>query len=238
MAVDANRAFVVDGVFYRVPEQSILQGVYLKMRPGQICGLFGLNGSGKSTVLRVAAGQLQPSSGLTIIDGTRFHKPLRRRRFQHIAYLPQDSMLPGDLRVRSLLKTLPDRGRALRTDSIVEPLLDRRVEELSGGERRYVATRFVLRLGRPYVLLDEPFTGVEPRIVDRLVQHITAAAAAGAGVLITDHYHQYLLPLVDTAYLMRQKQCEPLGTGDDVLVELERFGYLSKKQAERHSTSP
>jgi lipopolysaccharide export system ATP-binding protein len=156
VAVDANRAFVVDGVFYRVPEQSILQGVYLKMQPSQICGLFGLNGSGKSTVLRVAAGQLQPSSGLTIIDGTRFHKPSRRRRFQHIAYLPQDSMLPGDLRVRSLLKTLPDRGRALHTDSIVEPLLDQRVEELSGGERRYLATRFVLRLGRPYVLLDSP----------------------------------------------------------------------------------
>jgi lipopolysaccharide export system ATP-binding protein len=69
------------------------------------------------------------------------------------------------------------------------------------------------------------------------VQHITAAAAAGAGVLITDHYHQYLLPLVDTAYLMRQKQCHPLGTGDDILVELERFGYLSNKQAERHSAS-
>lgn len=238
MAVDAKHALVLDGVFHRVPAQSILQGAYLKVRPGQICGLFGLNGSGKSTLLRIAAGQMRPSSGLTIIDGTRFHKPARRERFKHIAYLPQNSMLPSDLRVRSLLKTLPDDGSALRTDSLMKPLLDRRVEELSGGERRYVATRFVLCLDRSYVLLDEPFTGVEPRIVDRLVQHITDTATAGAGVLITDHYHQYLLPLVDVAYLMWQKQCRPLGTGDEILTRLEDVGYLSRSQAQRHSTSP
>lgn len=229
---------MLDGVFYRVPAQSILQGAYLRVYPGQICGLSGLNGSGKSTLLRIGAGQMRPVSDLTIIDGTRFHKPARREQFNHIAYLPQGSMLPGDLRVRSLLKTLPDRGRVLRDDAMIRPLIDQKVEQLSRGERRYVATRFVLGLDRPCVLLDEPFTGVEPRIVNRLAQHITDAVAAGTGVLITDHYHQYLLPLIDVAYLMWQKQCQPLGTGNEILTRLEDVGYLSRSQAQRHSASP
>ena len=216
------RGLVLDSIFYSVPSLNILQGAYLKVRPGSICALFGRNGSGKTTLLRVAAGQIRAASGLTIIDGDRLRKFARQRRFKSLAYLAQKSMLPPDITVAALIRAVGP--RKLRHDALLRKVLPRRIEELSGGERRYLEVALVLGLGRSYVLLDEPFSGVEPAIIDRISDKIRSAANAGAGILITDHYYRYVLPLADNAYLMRQKQCFPLK--GDVRAELSRFGYM------------
>ena len=221
-----NRGLVLDSIFYEVPGLRILQGVYLKVEPGRICGLFGRNGCGKSTLLKVGAGQVKPSSGLVIIDGVRFHKKSLQRRFEKIAYLPQDAMLPGDRKVERLIAAFPDASH-LKEDNVLERLLSNRVGEISGGERCYLEIQLLLSLRRSYVLLDEPFTGVEPQLVDHLARLLTKAAGRGVGFLITDHYHQYTLPLVDDAYVMVEKQCRRLARDRDMRVQLEEYNYLS-----------
>lgn len=222
--MDEANALIVDGVFYRVPSLDILKGVHLKARAGSVTGLFGRNGSGKTTLLKVASGQIQPTSGITIIDGTRLHKPSKWRRFQKVAYLPQESMLPGDVTVRTLVRSanlslpqLPDRLSAR---------LDQRVRTLSGGERRLLEVTLVLGLERDYVLLDEPFTGVEPILIDTIGTRINRATARGAGILITDHYHQHVTPLADDAYVLWQKQCYRLDGDASIRDQLVQMGYL------------
>lgn len=219
-----DSALVLDRIFYRVPPQDILKGIYLKVEAGTVCGLFGRNGSGKTTLLKVAAGQIRPSSGLTIIDGERLHKPSKWQRYSKIAYLPQETMLPPDVNVETVL-----RSAGLRISDVrerVASLCDREVRELSGGEKRLVEVEVVLNLERDYVLLDEPFTGVEPVLINEMCTRIENAAESGKGILVTDHYHQYVAPLAETAYLMWQKQCHRLQADGAIEDELEQIGYL------------
>jgi lipopolysaccharide export system ATP-binding protein len=133
-------------------------------------------------------------------------------------------MLPPDVTVSTLLTsagvaptTVPDQLQAS---------MDQPVRTLSGGERRLLEVEIVLGLDRDYVLLDEPFTGVEPLLIDTISQRIEAAAAQGTGILVTDHYHQYVMPLTDVAYVMWQKQCYQLDTEEPIPEQLERLGYL------------
>ena len=217
-------ALIVDGVFYRVPALDILKGVHLKARAGAVTGLFGRNGSGKTTLLKVAAGQIQPNSGLTIIDGDRLHKQSKWTRFAKIAYLPQESMLPSDVTGQTLV-----RSAGLSPDQVPDRLsssLNRPVRTLSGGERRLLEVALVLGLDRDYVLLDEPFTGVEPILIDASGDRIERAAARGTGILLTDHYHQHVTPLADAAYVLWQKQCYPLDGDASLHDQLVQMGYL------------
>ena len=135
-------------------------------------------------------------------------------------------MLPPDMRVETLIRTFPSASELLE-DTLLAPLHAQRVDQLSGGERRYLELRLVLSLGRRYVLLDEPFTGIAPRIIDRMAEAITEAAAQGAGLLATDHYHHYMLPLVSDAYLMIHKQCKRLDGDADLQAQLAAYGYMA-----------
>ena len=222
--MDTSNALIVDGVFYGVSSLNILKGTHLKARAGRITALFGRNGSGKTTLLKIASGQLRPDSGITIIDGTRLHRPSKRTRYANIAYLPQDSMLPTDVAVRRLV-----RSADLAPSQVPDRLQDktgRRVRTLSGGERRLLEVAIVLGLDRDYVLLDEPFTGVEPILIDAIGERIKQAAAEGAGILLTDHYHQHVTPLADDAYVLWQKQTYRLDGDTSIRAQLDDLGYL------------
>lgn len=223
--IEPENQLVLDSIFYRVPALNILQGAYLKVNVGSVCALFGRNGSGKSTLLKVAAGQIQPDSGLVIIDGKRFYKKDNRRRFLDIAYLPQTSMLPGDMKVRTLIKSFGNAGHLLN-DTLLQKKTGQAISSLSGGELRYLELSLLLSLNRKYVLLDEPFTGIEPNIIERLCAMISGAAAEGKGVLVTDHYYQYLVEIADDAYLMMNKQCRHLDGEGSIAEQLAMSGYI------------
>lgn len=96
--------------------------------------------------------------------------------------------------------------------------------ELSGGERRYLEIAIIFSLDRKYLLLDEPFTGVEPLIVDLIIERINEQANRGKGILVTDHLHRYITNIANKAYLMQNKQCYPIH--GDVSKELKRLNYL------------
>ncbi len=216
-------SLILDAIFYSVPELNILQGAYVEVVPGRISGLIGLNGSGKSTLLKVAAGQIRAQSGLMIVGEDRMADVDRANRFKHIAYLQQESMLPADLTAGQVLRRCGRRD--LEEDELIGGMTRTRVRDLSGGEKRLLEVQLILGLGRPFVLLDEPFTGVEPRLIERITAAILGAAKGGTGFLISDHYIQYLLPIVDDAYVLRNKQCTYL-PGGDLTNQLTALGYM------------
>lgn len=222
--MNAESGLILDGAFFSVKKFSILQGVYLKLDTGSICGLFGLNGSGKTTVLKLICGQIRATSGITSIDGVRYHKPSLSARFQNMAYLPQDSMVPKELKVESLIRRCGQLS-LLEGDDLLGRIRSTRIRHISHGERRYLELSLVLGLERKYVLLDEPFTGVEPRIIERMSERIRERAKAGSGILITDHYHHFVTAIAEYAYLLDQKQCRRLK--GDIVEALQRAGYLS-----------
>lgn len=221
--MNSDSSLILDSIFFRVPQLSILEGVYLKVLPGRICALFGRNGAGKSTLLKIATGQLLADSGITIINGQRIHNRALGTRFSKIGYLPQESMLPDDISVRRVLKSVPARDTLIE-DPLINRMISQKVLELSGGERRYLETSLLFCLDRDYFLLDEPFTGVEPNIIEKLIDRIKKEAGKGRGILLTDHYHRFVLQVADEAYLMQQKQCYKLE--GNFRSQLQEMGYL------------
>lgn len=218
-----SSALILDGIYFKVPELSILEGAYLKAFTGQITAIIGRNGSGKSTLLKVAAGQIQASAGITIIDGERIHKKSLNNRYQHIGYLPQDSMLPVDITVKRLIKTLPA-SEKLTEDPLIQRVFNQKIIKLSGGEKRYLEVAILFNFDRKYMLLDEPFTGVEPAIIDLIIDRIQQEAKNGKGILITDHMHRYIELVADKGYLLHNKQCYDLN--GSFTQELKKMGYL------------
>lgn len=230
MAQIEKQQLVLDCIFYEVPTLTILQGAYMKIAAGSVCVLFGKNGSGKSTLIKVAAGQLASDSGIVIINGKRFYKKANNNRYKYLAYLPQDSMLPDDMNVKGMLKAFRSPA-ALYEDKIIGLNLEQKIGSLSGGQRRYLEIALLLSLDRPYVLLDEPFTGIEPLLIEEISKLIIQASDAGTGFLITDHYYQYMIDIADDAYLMMNKQCRHLNGKETLKVQLEALGYMHQKNS-------
>jgi len=212
---------ILDSIFFRVPELSILEGAWLKAEAGQVTAIIGRNGSGKSTLLKVAAGQIKATAGITIIDGERIHSKSLNRRFAKIGYLPQDTMLPPDITVKRLIRSL---GKSkLTEDPLIQKIYNQKTIQLSGGEKRYLEVVMLFQLDRKYILLDEPFTGVEPTIIDLLIDRIRKEAHNGKGIMLTDHMHRYISMVADKGYLVHNRQCYDLG--NDFSQELKRMGY-------------
>jgi lipopolysaccharide export system ATP-binding protein len=207
-----------DSIVYEIRQMRILHGVYVEVNPGTICGIFGRNGSGKSTLLKIGTGDYLPTSGTVFIDQQVFLTPRKRQRYQKIAYLSQDTFLPSDLRLQTLLKAFPPQALDLVQDTILGERLDQSVGTLSGGECRLLEIVLLTTLDRPYLLLDEPFSGLEPLVIEQISRLLMQQRQQGKGILLTDHYYQHVIPLLDTAYLLQQGRCEPL----DITSNLER----------------
>jgi len=192
---------VFDALHFSYGSQSILRGVFIKISPGSICAVTGRNGSGKSTLMKIGVGELKPFSGNIYIDGECVTAQKGAKRFRHIAYLSQKSFLPRELSVLNLLKKC-NSVKSLLKDEILEPLLLQKIADLSGGEKRYLELRLILSLDRHYYLLDEPFTGSAPVLIERMIDIIRQKKNEDAGILLTDHYSRYVARVIDEQYFL------------------------------------
>ena len=199
---------VVDSIVFRYATKEILRGIYFDLHLGSICGLYGLNGSGKTTLIKIIAGLLKPASGSIFIAGKLFNSPQLKDRFSHISYLSQESFLPDDLCVKDLISQFPKDSEQLLSDEMISKYLNQKVYSLSTGERRYIEVRLILSLQRPFVLLDEPFTGLEPIKIEKVVQLLQKEKENGRAILLTDHYQQYVSSVIDRAYLLNEGYCK------------------------------
>ncbi len=208
-AAVAGEGLSATGLGRTLGGRRVLDGVDLAVRPGEIVGLLGPNGAGKTTCFRLIAGLDRQDAGSVHLDGRRLDGlPLWRRVRLGLGYLSQEPSVFRGLTVRqNLLVPLERLGEAGRVGPLLEEAgLTARAEALagtlSGGERRRLEIARCLAASPRVLLLDEPFSGVDPVAVADLQGRIRALAARGIGVLITDHAVREALSVCDRALLL------------------------------------
>ncbi|MFN2305728.1 MAG: LPS export ABC transporter ATP-binding protein [Paracoccaceae bacterium] len=210
-------------------KRPVIRDVSIELGRGEVVALLGPNGSGKTTCFYSIAGLVQPEGGQVIIDGRDVTPlPMYRRAKLGIGYLPQEMSIFRGLSVENNIKAIleiavPDkRHRQRRLEDLlsefsIEHLRRAPALALSGGERRRVEIARCLAAGPKYVLLDEPFAGVDPIAVGEIRHLVADLKNRGIGVLITDHNVQETLQIVDRAYILHDGKVLMSGTTDEVI---------------------
>ena len=225
----------------------LVDDVSLELRPGEVVGLLGPNGAGKTTTFNLITGLLRPDSGDVLLDGqsvSTLSMPVRARL--GIGYLPQEASVFRQLTVRDNLKLAlaesgtPEHRRRDRLEQLIEDFhlglfQQRRGYQLSGGERRRCEVARALAVGESgprYLLLDEPFAGVDPLAVADLQDLISGLRDRGMGVLITDHNVRETLAITNRAYILTEGSLLASGSSAEVADNpLVRRHYLGESFA-------
>jgi ABC-type branched-subunit amino acid transport system ATPase component len=209
-----------DGIQFGFGERQLLSGIYVKCEKGKVTGLLGRNGTGKSTLLKIVFGALAVEISSVRIDKASIMFPAFRSA--KIAYLPQDSFIPSDLTLRKILALYKIDTKKI-TDHFPElrDRLDFQSAELSGGSLRLFEVLLILNSNAPFCLLDEPFTGLSPALVERL-QIVIALEKLRKGILITDHLYRQVMQLSDELYLLTDGKTYHIQNQE----ELVQRGYL------------
>jgi lipopolysaccharide export system ATP-binding protein len=237
-------SLTLDRVALTLAGRPLVSDVSLQLKPGEVIGLLGPNGAGKTTTFNLVIGLLRPDSGQVLMDGhpvVALSMPERARL--GIGYLPQEPSVFRQLSVRdnlqlvlaqSGLSTSQSRERLhqLIDDFHLQPFLDRKGFQLSGGERRRTEVARALAVGLEgprYLLLDEPFAGVDPLAVADLQGLIHSLRERGMGILITDHNVRETLAITDRAYILTDGSILASGPSEQVAHDpLVRRHYLGE----------
>ncbi|KAA6225084.1 MULTISPECIES: LPS export ABC transporter ATP-binding protein [unclassified Campylobacter] len=207
-----------------IKKTKIIQGISLNVQSGEVVGLLGPNGAGKTTTFYMICGLISPSGGEVLLDGVNITKePLNKRARLGIGYLPQESSVFKDLSVEDNLllaaqiiykdkKILNEKVEKMLELLSIEPIRLRKGLSLSGGERRRCEIARSLMCDPKFLLLDEPFAGVDPIAVAEIQALIKELKLLNIGILITDHNVRETLAICDRAYVIKQGML--LASGD------------------------
>ena len=222
-------------------DRKVVNGVSLDVNTGEVVGLLGHNGAGKSTTFHMMVGFLAPTTGKVLLDGKDVSAlPMYLRARTGIGYLAKEPTIFKGLTVEQNLqailertekdaKKMDDRVTALLEEFGLSHLRKQQAWTLSGGEKRRLEVARVM-INNPYIiLLDEPFVGIDPITVSELKNIIVMLKNKGLGVLITDHNARETLSMTDRAYLMKTGQIFAQGTPEEVINNpLARKEYLGE----------
>ena len=212
-------------------KRPVIRDVSMELGRGEVVALLGPNGSGKTTCFYAIAGLISPEGGQVMIDGRDVTAlPMYRRAALGIGYLPQEMSIFRGLSVEENIMAILElavRDRHTRRERLQELLTEFSIEHLraapaialSGGERRRVEIARCLAAGPKYVLLDEPFAGVDPIAVGEIRTLVAKLKTRGIGVLITDHNVQETLQIVDRAYILHDGKVLMSGTTEEVVKD-------------------
>jgi lipopolysaccharide export system ATP-binding protein len=222
-------------------KRRVVDEVSINVKRGEVVGLLGPNGAGKTTSFYMITGMIKPDGGMVYLDGNDItNLPMYRRARKGIGYLPQEASIFRKLTVednlRAILETLKiskaerkERLESLLRELNVEHLRKSYGYQLSGGERRRVEVTRSLVTEPSFMLLDEPFAGIDPIAVADLQGIVTKLRERGLGVLITDHNVRETLSITDRAYIMYEGSIKRSGTADDLASDPEvREIYLGE----------
>jgi lipopolysaccharide export system ATP-binding protein len=206
----------------------VVNDVSMNVRRGEVVGLLGPNGAGKTTSFYMIVGLLRPTRGRILLDGDDItSEPMYRRARRGLGYLSQEPSIFRRLTVRenvmAVLETMPlsrrereERLRELLQDLNLTHLAGRTAIKLSGGERRRVEITRSLARRPSYMLLDEPFVGIDPIAVSEIQDIVGRLRDRGLGVLITDHNVRETLRITDRAYIMYEGRILLQGTAEEL----------------------
>ena len=220
----------------------VIENVTLQLKRGEVVGLLGPNGAGKTTTFQMLTGMIVPDAGAILLDGHNVTSmPFYDRARFGIAYLPQAPFVPRGLTVEQNLRLVLEARAAdaaahkrkmaeLIEEFRLEDVRDKRVGQLSGGQRRRCEIAITLACEPSFAMLDEPFAGVDPHATDEIGQMIDHLADRDIGVLITDHKARELLGIVDRAYVIESGQVLAEGGVAEIVADQEvRRVYLGEE---------
>ena len=220
----------------------VVDGIDLQVHGGEIVGLLGPNGAGKTTTFYMIVGMIKPNSGQVLLgDEDLSHLPMYKRARRGLGYLPQEPSvfrrLSVEDNIRGILETLglSRQERAERLEGLLDEMHLQHVRknrgtQLSGGERRRVEISRALTTDPQFMLLDEPFSGIDPIAVADIQQVVSHLRDRGMGVLITDHNVRETLRITDRAYIMYEGKILLSGTAADLASDPEaRKIYLGER---------
>lgn len=225
----------------QIKKTKIVNDVSVEVKSGEVVGLLGPNGAGKTTTFYMICGLLRPSSGAVYLNGVDISTyPLHKRSNMGIGYLPQESSIFKELSVEENLMLSAEISIKDKKERIamieemlsafnIEPIRARKGVSLSGGERRRVEIARALVKSPKFILLDEPFAGVDPLAVIDIQKIIEKLKTMGIGVLITDHNVRETLSVCDQAYVIKSGTLLANGNASEIYDnELVRKYYLGE----------
>ncbi|EMB25892.1 LPS export ABC transporter ATP-binding protein [Treponema denticola] len=240
---DEKSILKVEGLNKFFRKKHAVKDVGFSMYQGEIVGLLGPNGAGKTTTFYMIVGFYKPNSGNIYLDGNRItNLPMYKRAHAGISYLPQEASVFRKLTVEqniyAILETRKDLSKEQKMERL-EFLLEefgikanrkQQAYTLSGGERRRTEIARALAIEPKFLLLDEPFAGIDPIAVHDIKSIVRILADQGIGILITDHNVRDTLEITDRAYIIGSGEIVEQGSRDEILnSEIARKIYLGEE---------
>lgn len=218
----------------------VVNNLSVEVQTGRVVGLLGPNGAGKTTTFYMITGMISPNAGNIEFEGRDItNMPMYKRARLGIGYLPQESSIFRQLTVEENLKAIMQMNKSSDIETTTDRLLEklkithirkRRSDRLSGGERRRVEIARALTVSPAFLLLDEPFTGIDPKVREDIQTIVRTLASEGIGVLITDHNVRETLEIIDEAHIIYEGNLLITGTAEELINNKEaRELYLGEK---------
>jgi len=218
-----NNTLYIDSINKTYNNKTILKDIYLKVNTGDIVGILGRNGSGKSTLLKIIFGTVEAENKFIKVNDRLLEKPYKEKNV--IKYLPQDDFLPKQIKVKKLIQMYLKKENIenIANDKIIERIIERKVNDLSGGELRYLEIKLLMSLDSMFVLLDEPFNGVSPILVGEMKKDIIKNSSS-KGIILSDHDYRNVLSVANKIYIIINGSIKELKNNE----ELKYYGYIPK----------
>ena len=250
MEMNSNKMVLrSENLVKRYGKREVVRGVSVEVKQGEIVGLLGPNGAGKTTTFYMVVGFIKPYSGKVYFDGEEITKlAMYRRARKGVGYLPQEASVFRKLTVEDNIKAvleMTSMSKAEQKDKLESLIQEFSLEKvrkgfgdtLSGGERRRTEIARALATDPKFILLDEPFAGIDPIAVEDIQQIVAQLKNRNIGILITDHNVQETLSITDRAYLMYEGRILKEGTAESLANDEEaRRLYLGSQFELRKKT--
>ncbi len=211
----------VDSVQKQYNGKIILSDVYLKCETGTVLGILGRNGSGKSTLLKIIFGIESADFKFVRVGGKVLSKT--SELLKEISYLPQYSFIPNSFSIHKTIQLCIAKAKVKEfcEDAMIQSMLDKKIKHLSGGELRYLEIKLILNNDSKFVLLDEPYNGLSPIMIENINALITTMSAT-KGILITDHNYENVIQISTKLALMKDGKMHHLKDKNELIDK----GYL------------
>jgi ABC-type lipopolysaccharide export system ATPase subunit len=214
---------IINKISKKFQNRIVLSDISIRIKTGEILGIFGRNGCGKSTLLKILFGVLPSDDHEILLDNECFN-PASNIKLMNISYLPQDSFLPDNLTVRDVIPLYYKDGDAQNRifyDPRIAKIERQRIGSLSLGERRYFEILLISRLPHKFLMLDEPFSMVEPLYQDS-IKELLIELKKEKGIIITDHYYRNVLAVSDRKMIIKNGKAIEIENEIDLIEN----GYL------------
>jgi ABC-type multidrug transport system ATPase subunit len=211
----------IDSIIKTFGTRQVLTDIFLKCSQGEVIGMLGRNGTGKSTLLKIIFGSLHPDQKYVLI-GDKIIKGIYDNR-NLVNYLPQHHFLPNHIKVSNIISLFCDKRNAslLKFNDLIKPMLTKKSRQLSGGEKRLLEILLILHTNARYLLIDEPFNGLDPLYKD-YIKNIIREQSKNKGLIITDHDYRNILDVSTRVVLLHDGGIREMSD----INQLKDLGYI------------